>query len=731
MKFRRLDVLDSRKRLLLAFLLLLVLSSMIAVFHRLDRPVDETSGIGFIASYGWIVAQAGWPLGLVCGIGMLAARLTPTVAYCGAYGVMCLLPILLILDTVSFHWVGERFLSPVVFYMVTQLAPDLLHYATSGTLVMTFVIAALTVAGMFAVDRLATIGSRRWRVDRGDSVSPSTAWVVAMGLLVLASVPAYRQWPSLRAAMADHSSRHPWCALHFVKHRGVGVSQPRFADAVKHRVEGIHFAPLVYSRIDRWKSLEFRSRSIAKSSTDLDTQRPDVLIVVIESLQRSMLTSETMPRTSEMASESLWLKNHYSGGNCTSLGFFSLMVGKEAVWFPVQKSLPVTMNEVFHHHDYKIGFFAGVDSYDNFNMDHVINEDCYDAYYAPPTQWLKTDQAATDLASDFLNRRDLPKTSTLKERRRPRVAVLYLFSTHSPFAYFPEDEKFKPSSSDRYTIPFGEDARLPIYNRYRNSVRSIDRMIAPLLSKDKILVVTADHGEALLEDGSVGHGYRANAIQNQTPAIIYVPGGEPRQIEATTSHIDILPTIFAACGIDFDDEGLLDGVNLSAATDAAIDRRIIATCNYVGDEMLLVCPPETRPRQPLGLRANFGIGRWLILPFNAVDQQGLEYVADTESASVGRSPCSTERMFERWLDDRFETQIIPLSGDHQQALIPFLQDDDWRIRRDALEIANEIDKPTDALVRCVGKLVFDSNESLSIRAKKIWTTLQKRVAASR
>lgn len=191
MKFRRLDVLDSRKRLLLAFLLLLVLSSMIAVFHRFDRPVDETSGIGFIASYGWIIAQAGWPLGLVCGIGMLAARLTPTVAYCGAYGVMCLLPILLILDTVSFHWVGERFLSPVVFYMVTQLAPDLLHYATSGTLVMTFVIAALTVAGMFAVDRLATIavtvcrrrrrGSSRWgcwfwpacrRIDNGHRCGP-------------------------------------------------------------------------------------------------------------------------------------------------------------------------------------------------------------------------------------------------------------------------------------------------------------------------------------------------------------------------------------------------------------------------------------------------------------------------------------------------------------------------------------------------------------------------------
>jgi choline-sulfatase len=75
------------------------------------------------------------------------------------------------------------------------------------------------------------------------------------------------------------------------------------------------------------------------------------------------------------------------------------------------------------------------------------------------------------------------------------------------------------------------------------------------LRNNTILVLTTDHGEELLERGMVGHASttRAGHLHDEithVPLIVWLPPGllpssPPATVEATSSHLDIMPTLFA------------------------------------------------------------------------------------------------------------------------------------------------------------------------------------------
>ena len=66
------------------------------------------------------------------------------------------------------------------------------------------------------------------------------------------------------------------------------------------------------------------------------------------------------------------------------------------------------------------------------------------------------------------------------------------------------------------------------------------------LSENTIVIITADHGDNLYEEGvTLGHGLTFNGgLQaNHVPLVFHVPGIEAREIGAHVSRIDIAPTI--------------------------------------------------------------------------------------------------------------------------------------------------------------------------------------------
>ncbi len=84
----------------------------------------------------------------------------------------------------------------------------------------------------------------------------------------------------------------------------------------------------------------------------------------------------------------------------------------------------------------------------------------------------------------------------------------------------------------------------------------VGRILATLertgLSRNTIVVITADHGDDLYEPGvTLGHGLTFNgALQaNRVPFIMHVPGTPPRVIPETIRLIDAAPTLAELAGI--------------------------------------------------------------------------------------------------------------------------------------------------------------------------------------
>lgn len=219
--------------------------------------------------------------------------------------------------------------------------------------------------------------------------------------------------------------------------------------------------------------------------------------------------------------------------------------------------------------------------------------------------------------------------------------MLYLYATHAPYASYVDDQVFHPAADDRFIIPYTVASRDEVWNRYQNSARTIDRLVAPLLQSDRIVIVTGDHGESFLEDATIGHGIRMSRFQNMTSAIFYAPGITPRMINEPTMHADLLPTLIASLDLQVNDERVFDGVDLIAAHANELQGRVFATRDYLHDHVALVGPWTLRPDQPFAYTASVSLKSLHARPLQAIDHTG-KAIDSLDSAA-----------FDRWLSARF------------------------------------------------------------------------------
>lgn len=117
--------------------------------------------------------------------------------------------------------------------------------------------------------------------------------------------------------------------------------------------------------------------------------------------------------------------------------------------------------------------------------------------------------------------------------------------------------------------------------RYAAEVRCVDAAIGELLNDldrrgiltESVVVVTADHGEALIDDHGFYFSHDNGLTEDQTavPLILRIPGqSNPRLIEEPVSTADILPTVLDALTVpqppDVDGVSLISGVRRPVVT---------------------------------------------------------------------------------------------------------------------------------------------------------------------
>jgi uncharacterized protein len=284
-------------------------------------------------------------------------------------------------------------------------------------------------------------------------------------------------------------------------------------------------------------------------------ERLNIVVLVIEGARFDMLTPEVMPNLHAFAQTHTWGRRHFSGGNATRFGIFSLLYGIHAAyWHQVLAE---------RHGPYLFKALKALD-YD------LTIQSCTDLNFPEfrKTAFVEVTEAITDQWGSLARvERDRAMTDNLVQRiatagDRPFFLFGFYDAPHSSYIYPPEHQVFTPVQLEQ-SIDFIEIAGnttvenlRPLANRFRNALHYVDAQVARVLAElerrgvlDRTLVfITGDHGQEFGELGYYGHNGTFSRYQTQTLFVANIPGLAAGPIDRPTSHIDVVPTILANLG---------------------------------------------------------------------------------------------------------------------------------------------------------------------------------------
>ena len=270
---------------------------------------------------------------------------------------------------------------------------------------------------------------------------------------------------------------------------------------------------------------------------------PNVLLIVIDGLRADALTPDFAPRLAELARGAIRFDGHYSGGNSSRAGMFSLFYGLPATYwdaFAVPARPPVLM-DVFRRYGYQLGLFASSPLYRSVELDRTALARIPDLRLETSSRLPGSsgrDRTLTDEWQQWLDRRDAA---------RPFFGFLYYDAVVS----------IEPPDDHQPAIPVppGTSTQARLYARYLTAVHYVDSLVGRVLDdlerrqllERTVVIVTSDHGMEFDETGQgfTGHGTSFSVYQMRTPLVLRWPGRPPGRVVRRTSHNDLAPTLLS------------------------------------------------------------------------------------------------------------------------------------------------------------------------------------------
>ena len=291
----------------------------------------------------------------------------------------------------------------------------------------------------------------------------------------------------------------------------------------------------------------------------------NIVWLVAESFRADMLDPEITPASWRFAQKSLMFTNHYSGGNGTRMGIFSMFYGLYGnYWFQfLSEQRGPLLIDLLLEDNYQMKMFTSARfTYPEFDKTVFARiprsqlQEFYTGY-----GWQRDRKNVTDLLN-FIDSRD---TS------RPFMSFMFFESPHARYYFPPESVIRKPYLEDfNYaSMNLQEDISL-IKNRYINACHHLDSQLQRVIEylehnnllDSTIVIITGDHGEEFMENGHWGHNSAFTQQQIRTPLILSIPGQPPRVIDRMTSHLDIPATLLSLLGVTNPPEDYSLGWNL-------------------------------------------------------------------------------------------------------------------------------------------------------------------------
>ena len=331
-----------------------------------------------------------------------------------------------------------------------------------------------------------------------------------------------------------------------------------------------------------------------------------------------------MPNVTKFAKNASIFHNHYSGGNSTLSGLYTLYYSIPSLYWNATDVPPAFFDVLEkYHYRKKILFSAGI-KYPPFYRNIFLTVP--DAQRTiPGKQPYQRDEYITQDALQFLD--------TTKTKQAPFFMFLFYDGVHSGSLAPNYPHPFMPIAHDDLAMLDNNTDPTIYFNLYKDLLFYDDYLISKVLTKleamklldNTIVIITSDHGQEFNDNHKNYWGHVSNFTEYQTkvPLIIYFTGKDPQSIYTRTSHYDVMPTLLH--DIFKISNPIADySIGSNLFTTPGWKMLPVGSYNYEG----LIAPPYIYNFYPLGVTAAYDMQGNLQkkLPFNAaILQTYLEY----------------------------------------------------------------------------------------------------------
>lgn len=299
------------------------------------------------------------------------------------------------------------------------------------------------------------------------------------------------------------------------------------------------------TRAAKFEALRGNGPAAGPSEPVLDNQRPNVVLILLESFARTVMDAEVdgqpvMPHMQRLRREGIWFENFFANSFRTDRGEVAIMSG-----FPAQtrmsimklpaksRNLPSVARSLAKE-GYATSFAYGGDLNFTNQASYLYATGWQELTWqkdlrfdAPPADWGYDDALMCDWFAE--------RVIALDASGEPFLAGLLTLSSHTPF-----------------DVPYSkfEDK---VLNAFAFSDECVGRMIERLKAspawKDLLIVLVADHGYPYPRTLAYNE-----PLRHRIP-MIWTGGAVkgPRVVEEYASQIDIAATLLAQLGIGHDD----------------------------------------------------------------------------------------------------------------------------------------------------------------------------------
>lgn len=275
--------------------------------------------------------------------------------------------------------------------------------------------------------------------------------------------------------------------------------------------------------------------------------QPNVLIILVDALRADTVTRQWTPNIARFREQATDFSNHFSGGNSTLAGVFSLFYGLPSnYWgaFYGAQHPPVLVERMISQ-GYQPQILSSA-TLVSPAFDRTVFASVPDIRLRTPGDSMPAkDQRITDDWLAFTAARD--------ESSAPFFGFLFYSAVHAYEA--PSDyPRFEPYWEEINHLELSDSFDPePYLNVYRTAAHYADSLIGKVLDDlqqrglldNTVVMISSDHGEEFNDNGLGfwGHGSNFSDVQLHVPMIVHWPQHARQKIDYRTSHHDVPVTL--------------------------------------------------------------------------------------------------------------------------------------------------------------------------------------------